>query len=213
VLEGDVDQIHSIKWILNETLVDSLSAISDEQMNTGKNILKAEIWLKSGINLCSEKVITLLPHSGISYETRYLEDKVHYENDSMIWSGNTVFINEKMYKFNSCFFELDRLELSNRAKSILDNNIRTIKNFDNILIRIGTFTHSGGDFDLNRSWSLKRSNLVREYMISTGLSASQLSVADPGKDYMLKNTCAGFPDCSYVDTSLDLRTDFKIIKF
>lgn len=209
--EGDASNIETENWEVNgESFSNRFDAM--KSMKLGLNQVRSNLLLKSGIELCSEKEVLMLPSNEFEFESRYLKDRVHHSNDSLIWSGNMIVHKGSEYKINPVFFQLDDMELTETSKKTLEENVRLLRTFTEFKIQVGSFTHSEGDYELNRKLSVKRSEVVKKYLISKGLSKDQIEVADPDQYQSLKNTCSDFLDCSYVDEKLNLRTDIKLIQ-
>lgn len=209
LLEGDQSHFEHIRWTINELELDVAHSTLDELMKIGSNRLKAELLLKSGVTLCAEKKMMVLT-TDYSHDTRFLKDRDHYIHDSLKWSGNTIIENGELYKIASVFFDSHHNILSSRAKQILKNNVQLLKKWNKVSLQIGSFTYTEGHYDHNRKRSMHRSELVRHYLMTLGLSKDQISMADPNNDASLKNTCESNPDCDFIDTHLNWRTDIKI---
>ena len=209
--QGDASNIQTENWEVNG---ESFNTRFDakKSMKLGLNQIRSNVLLNAGIELCSEKEVLMLPSNEFEFESRYLKDRVHHSNDSLIWSGNMFVQKGSEYKINSVFFQLDEQELTDATKKTLEDNVRLLRPFRALKIQVGSFTHSEGDYELNRKLSIKRSEVVKKYLVSKGLSKDQIEVADPDQYPSLKNTCSDFLDCSYVDEKLNLRTDIKLIQ-
>jgi outer membrane protein OmpA-like peptidoglycan-associated protein len=177
----------------------------------GLNKLKVELTMGSGQKLCAEKNLTMLPND-LKYDTRYLKDILHESANGIAWSGNSIVDNDTIMKLQSVFFQLDKMDISDDMEPVLRKNTDIIRNYPGIKVMIGSFTHSDGDYDLNRSLSIKRSEAIRKYLVSRGISPNNLEVADPEVTRALENTCSDYLGCDYVDKGLNLRTDFKITR-
>lgn len=210
ISEGTIDLVDTVSWAINDVeFIDGVTNV-DDLASLGSNQLKAELVMISGARLCAEKNVLLISNTMFSHETRFLKDTEHFVDDSLAWSGNVVVKGSDTLKLSSIFFELDDMDLSAEAKSALTENVELINRLGNIQLKVGSFTYSEGDYYLNRKISMRRSNTIKEFLISKGVREEKILVADPENDESLKNTCVGLISCDFVDASLDLRTDIKI---
>ncbi|RED98981.1 PKD domain-containing protein [Marinoscillum furvescens] len=118
-------------------------------------------------------------------------------------------LEQQPIEFRSLYFELNTSGLTKKMKKALNKNADLMKAYPFLSFVVGSYTHTGGDYERNVRLSRSRSQLVREYLISEGVAAAQLSVADPAVQRALINTCVT-RGCDYEDESLNRRTDFKV---
>lgn len=201
------NQATNVLWYVNGTPYDRQQVM--ENLSMGLNKLKVELTMGSAQRLCAEKDLIMMPND-LKHDTRYLKDVLHQSADGIAWSGNSIVDNDTTMTLQSVFFQLDKIEISDEMEPVLMENAGIIKNYPNVKIVIGSFTHSDGDYDLNRSLSLKRSEAIRKYLLSKGATRENLEIADPDEHPALENTCSDYLGCEYVDEELNLRTDFKI---
>lgn len=202
-------QIANVVWSVNGTSYDRQQVAGN--LVVGLNKLNVELTMGSGQKLCAEKNLTMLPND-LKYDTRYLKDILHESANGIAWSGNSIVDNDTIMKLQSVFFQLDEMDISDDMEPVLRKNTDIIRSYPGIKVVIGSFTHSDGDYDLNRSLSIKRSEAIRKHLISRGISPNNLEVADPEITRALENTCSDYLGCDYVDKGLNLRTDFKITR-
>ncbi len=209
VLDGEKTASPSrVEWFVNS--VPGGGGLPNDMLRVGSHIIRAEANVGNDVVLCAEKKLTVVPAADVTYETRFLKDVVHQSEDGWIWSGNSIVLDESTVQLQSVKFDKDQTEVNKSMQAILDVNIDILKRFPSLEVTIGSFTHSGGEFDHNRNLSLIRSEAIRKYMVDKGISADRLQVADPAIASALDNTCADNLGCDYVDEALNLRTDFKI---
>ena len=114
-----------------------------------------------------------------------------------------------LFYFNQYFNDMS---LTAEASAILKANIEVLRQLKALNILLGSYTHTSGFYYVNREVALKRSKLIKEYMIEHGINAERIKIADPEVYGSLVNTCIYSKDCDYSDASLNLRTDFKLIE-
>ena len=113
-------------------------------------------------------------------------------------------------KMNEIFFELDQNELSKKLKKSLDDNIELLLQLPMMDVELGVYTTSGGSYAKGVALSLKRAELIRQYMIEEGVVADRIKVSSPKTSRSLINSCLTGSNCDYVDESLNRRADFKL---
>ena len=211
-LESDTTKtIERTKWIVDDLLVSENDHTKLKKLSIGQHKLRVELAMGDGLELCMEKIVTVSPEDLFTYQTRFLRDQSHYVHDSLVFSGNQIHQFGKITTLESVFFELDSDQLTAQIKTILDANFKILAGYQDKKIRIGTFTHTEGDFDRNRELSLSRSRAIVSYLKNKGMKEGSLEVADPLKIIELKNTCSDLLGCYYLDENLNRRSDFKII--
>jgi len=78
-------------------------------------------------------------------------------------------------------FEFDKATLTAEAKTLLDNNIETIKENPDIRVRIEGHSCAHGPDDYNLRLSDRRANAVKEYLVNGGVSADRLTTISYGE--------------------------------
>ncbi|WP_424963937.1 PKD domain-containing protein [Ekhidna sp.] len=108
------------------------------------------------------------------------------------------------------FFELDQNELSRKMKKSLNDHIELLEELPMMKVELGVYTTSGGSFNRGVALSIKRAELIKQYMVDEGVEKDRIVVNNPNTSRSLINSCLTGADCDYVDESLDRRTDFKL---
>lgn len=199
------------KWLVDDVLFSEENNAQLNKIEIGQHKLRVELLLSDSLELCTEKIIRIVPGHLFDYETRFLRDRAHFTNDTLIWSGNQISQIGDITKLESVFFNLDSYQLTDEIKTALNANLDKLSNYQDGKLLIGTFTHTEGDFDRNRELSLLRSNAIKGYLKNRGMKEDAISIADPLMVIELKNTCSDLLDCDYLDENLNRRTDFKIV--
>ncbi|SNT23790.1 Outer membrane protein OmpA [Ekhidna lutea] len=107
------------------------------------------------------------------------------------------------------FFELDQNELSRKIKKILDDNVELLQNLPMMDVEVGVYTTSGGSYNKGVALSIKRAQLIKQYMVDEGVKADRIKVSSPQTARSLINSCLTGSNCDYVDELLNRRADFK----
>lgn len=128
---------------------------------------------------------------------------------ALLTAAAAKVLEQKPIEFRSLFFELNTSGLTKKMKKSLQKNAALMQAYPFLSFVIGSYTHTGGDYERNVRLSRSRSQLVQAYLISEGVNADQLAIADPAAQRALINTCVT-RGCDYEDESLNRRTDFKV---
>ncbi|MEQ6165819.1 PKD domain-containing protein [Ekhidna sp. MALMAid0563] len=113
-------------------------------------------------------------------------------------------------RLDPLFFELDQNELSRKMKKSLDDHIELLENLPMMKVELGVYTTSGGSFNRGVALSIKRAELIKQYMVDEGVEKERIVVTNPNTSRSLINSCLTGSDCDYVDESLNRRADFKL---
>jgi outer membrane protein OmpA-like peptidoglycan-associated protein len=88
----------------------------------------------------------------------------------------------KEYKFEDVHFDFDRYSLRPEAARILDEAIRAMQENSTLRIEIEGHTCSIGTAEYNLALGERRSNAVRDYLTSRGISADRLRTVSYGEE-------------------------------
>jgi outer membrane protein OmpA-like peptidoglycan-associated protein len=99
----------------------------------------------------------------------------------VIMLGANLADNEKVVVFGETYFDFGKSTLSQQAKTLLDNDVRIIKNNPQINIRMAGYTSAKGSEEVNQELSEDRANAVRAYLIEEGISAERITVIGYGR--------------------------------
>lgn len=114
-------------------------------------------------------------------------------------------------KLEPIFFELDQDELSRKIKKTLKDNAEVIQNLPMLKVGIGVFTTSGGSYNKSLALSIERANIIKDFLIESGVEERRIVIFNPNTARTLINTCIS-GNCDYVDGTLDRRADFKFLE-
>lgn len=109
------------------------------------------------------------------------------------------------------FFELDQDDLSKRNKKEIKKTVGLLEEFPMLTLAVGVYTNSKGSLSKGIELSVERANLIRNYMVESGIDPGRIVVENPSTSRSLINTCVTADDCGYVDSELDRKAEFKIL--
>lgn len=78
-------------------------------------------------------------------------------------------------------FEFDSAELDAQSKRALDATVDVIKSHSEVQMDIVGYTDSKGSEEYNQGLSVRRAQAAKDYLVSQGVSASQLNVVGRGE--------------------------------
>ncbi|MFA7228702.1 MAG: OmpA family protein [Melioribacteraceae bacterium] len=81
---------------------------------------------------------------------------------------------EKELTFDFVHFGFDKSALNKASKKILDNAVEVLSKYPDAKIKLGGHTDSIGSENYNQKLSVKRANVVRDYLVKKGISDSQI---------------------------------------
>lgn len=130
---------------------------------------------------------------------------------TIIGGQTELLASAEPFKLNPIFFELDQNELSKKIKKSLKDNIELLLQLPMMDVELGVYTTSGGSYTKGVALSIRRAELIRQYMIEEGLAPERIKVNNPKTTRSLINSCLTGANCDYVDETLNRRADFKLI--
>jgi outer membrane protein OmpA-like peptidoglycan-associated protein len=138
--------------------------------------------IKLGIENNKEYLIQVLKEDYLTEEITL--KKSNYQNDSIIkrkvelenYLGKSIVVENIYYNF-------DKTELTQKAKTTIDNTILKIliKN-PNIIIELGSHTDHKGDANYNETLSQGRAKSVVDYLITQGIDQKRLIAKGYGEE-------------------------------
>lgn len=105
-------------------------------------------------------------------------------------------------------FDLDKTQPTNEAS--LGAQLNVLKEHAYLNVAIGSYTHSGGYFEHNLMISSQRSEWLKQFFVSSSISAERLRVISVTDDKRLLNSCIGTSKCDWEDERLNRKTEFRI---
>jgi len=206
---GSGPEVISWRWLIDDQEAAETSA-PELTIRAGVHKLGLEVVLDGGVELCKSAPITAIATSTFEHETRVLNDGVHKFARGVV-SGNLIIAEADTLQMASVFFEPDQTQVSTGMMPVLDASAGVLKRFDDLHLLIGSFTHSNGFYFHNRQVALDRSNVIKQALVQRGINPARIKVATPEEYTTLINTCEYTNRCDFVDSSLNLRTDFKLV--
>jgi len=88
---------------------------------------------------------------------------------------------EKVIVFGDTHFDFDQSTLSQEAKTLLDNDVRILKENPKINVRMAGYTSAQGTESINQKISEKRANAVRDYLIEKGIAPERITTIGYGR--------------------------------
>ena len=88
---------------------------------------------------------------------------------------------EKELTFDFVHFGFNKSNLTKEAKKILDNASEVLNKYPDATIKLGGHTDSIGSINYNQKLSVKRANVVRDYLVKKGVKESQITAEGFGK--------------------------------
>lgn len=89
--------------------------------------------------------------------------------------------NEKVVVFGDTHFDFDQSTLSQEAKTLLDTDVRVLKENPQINVRMAGYTSAQGTEVINQKVSEKRANAVRDYLIEKGIAPERITTIGYGR--------------------------------
>ena len=108
-------------------------------------------------------------------------------------------------------FDLNKSDIREDAAIILDKIVKTMKDYPEIKVEIGSHTDSRGSDKYNLKLSNERSLSIRNYIISKGISKTRIFGKGYGETKLLNN-CSNNVKCKDSKHQINRRTEFTIIK-
>ena len=114
-----------------------------------------------------------------------------------------------MLKINTIYFDYDKSEIRRDAAIELDKAIKILKKYPKLIVEFGAHCDSRGPDSYNDLLSDRRAKSTVDYMVTNGISRSQLT----GKGYgerRLTNKCSNGIKCTEKEHEKNRRTEFVI---
>ncbi|MDT0552742.1 OmpA family protein [Urechidicola vernalis] len=113
-------------------------------------------------------------------------------------------------KIDPIFFYFNSWDIIPAAKPNLEEVVRVMKKYPDMIIEIGTHTDSRGDDDFNLELSHKRANSVRDYLVTKGVNPDNLKSVGYGETQLL-NRCDDGVRCWESEHFKNRRCEFVIL--
>ena len=107
------------------------------------------------------------------------------------------------------YFDYNKWEILPETKTILNKAIAMLKSNNKFSIEISAHTDSRGEAKYNLELSEKRADAAKDYMISKGVNANQITAKGYGETKPLNKCKDGVP-CTEEEYALNRRLEFLI---
>ncbi len=117
----------------------------------------------------------------------------------------------KSYAIENIYYDFDKWDIRTDASVELDKLVKTLNEYPNIDIELGSHTDARGTNIYNNNLSQKRAESAVEYIISKGIDKHRITAKGYGKTKLI-NKCADGVDCPEAEHQLNRRTEFTVTK-
>ena len=107
------------------------------------------------------------------------------------------------------FFDSDTNSISSESKEILNSTAESLKDMDDYTVTLEGYSDITGKADYNLELSSKRAKLVKDYLVSRGVSSSKISVE--GKGGTEKYGAGGTNEALQANRRVNLIVDFPFV--
>lgn len=116
----------------------------------------------------------------------------------------------KQFVLEDLYYDLNKWNIRPDAALVLDKLAKILLDNPEVRIEIASHTDSRASAEYNMDLSQKRSESVKEYLVSKGIAASRLVAKGYGESQLI-NKCADGVDCPEVDHQANRRTVIEIL--
>jgi outer membrane protein OmpA-like peptidoglycan-associated protein len=148
-----------------------------EHSNTVRNFLLAIIGL-----LCLI-VILMLGQFFYQAEVNLFRQSLN-ELESMMVAGavaREASANHEFVILGDTHFEFDQYTITNQARTLLDKDVRVLKEYPGMHVRIAGYTSAQGSEEINQILSEKRAVAVKEFLVEEGIAPERITVIGYGR--------------------------------
>lgn len=122
---------------------------------------------------------------------------------------------EDEFTLQGIYYDVDKSDIREESKPILDSLMTLLKKYPKIHIEIGSHTDCRSSKEYNLTLSQKRAQAVVDYLISQGIKSDRLVAKGYGESRLV-NDCAcedgkSTRNCTEAEHQLNRRTTFRII--
>ena len=108
-------------------------------------------------------------------------------------------------QFRTVYFDFDKYNLRADAREALDHNVRLLKDFPDVIVKIEGHCDERGTIEYNLALGEKRARSSMDYLFSQGIAANRVSVISYGKE---RPEAMGHDETSW---QKNRRSEFRII--
>jgi len=88
---------------------------------------------------------------------------------------------EEVVAFGDTHFDYNKSTLTNEAKTMLDKDVRVLKENPKMKVRMAGYTSAQGTADSNQKLSEGRANAVRDYLVEKGIAPGRITIIGYGR--------------------------------
>jgi outer membrane protein OmpA-like peptidoglycan-associated protein len=219
------DNIYKVKLIkpLDETNL----IVSVMNADTNMPVANAEVLVYDdednqigSLKTNAEGKTELVVISNLEYDIQ--GNLAEFESDSktVTAEGNEMMVNlslkpveelivEREVTFSNIIFDFDKATIRPEAAFELDKIVETLKKYEDIDVRIESYTDNRGPESYNQKLSEARANSTLKYLVDKGIDASRLSAVGMGESNPV-NDCSG--GCTEEQHEENRRSKFIIVE-
>ncbi len=93
----------------------------------------------------------------------------------------------KAADFMVVYFDLDKYNLVDAAKTALENNAKVLKKNPSVMVKIEGHCDERGTVEYNLSLGEKRAKAAKDYLIDLGIAAKRIDIVSYGKERPVNN--------------------------
>ena len=113
------------------------------------------------------------------------------------------------YKVKPIYFDYDKYTITAESKEGLMNLVNMLKDHPEVSVEVKAYADCRGSVAYNKVLTNRRANSVKQFLVSKGVSASQITTQGMGKgDYV--NNCYEPDMCSEEEHGQNRRADFNV---
>ncbi|MFT5885454.1 MAG: outer membrane protein OmpA-like peptidoglycan-associated protein [Arcticibacterium sp.] len=114
-------------------------------------------------------------------------------------------------KLDNIYYETKDYQLATSSKNDLDQLVKVMDAYPQMIIEIFSHTDSRGNSEENLELSQKRANEVKDYLIKKGVSKLRMRAIGVGENFPV-NKCGDGIQCTEGEYRRNRRTEFKILQ-
>ncbi|HEY2149444.1 MAG TPA: OmpA family protein [Vicinamibacterales bacterium] len=103
-------------------------------------------------------------------------------SEDEVFSQKSVDQLNAEHLLSDSFFELDKSDISDEAKPVLQKDADWLKRWKSVQVTVEGHCDSRGSAEYNLGLGSRRANAIRDYLVSLGVQTTQLTVISKGKE-------------------------------
>jgi outer membrane protein OmpA-like peptidoglycan-associated protein len=151
------------------------------------------------------------------FSYKVIPGEAHYITEMIESDVSFTFIKKKAIKPQDIviremvYFDLNSFELNPQAKGVLDKILLILTDHPEFKLEVISHTDARGDLIENQKLSLKRSEVVVNYFVTSGIHPLRLTPKGEGETIPL-NACTDGAVCTEDEHKMNRRTEFKFFQ-